>query len=74
MKRKNVKLFLNKQTITNVGASKMSRVKGGESEAGITLPPCETNGCPTYTCDDCYTVGDCPSVPNYITCIHCPPF
>lgn len=64
------KLNLNKKTIANLDEYWMSRVKGGRSEGGITIPPCETNTCtcpPTDTCNNCGTI-ECDSDPLYISC------
>ena len=72
------KLKLNKKTIANLGTDKMGRIKGGESEAGITIPPCATDTCVTDTCPTvtcpAYSCKVCESVPAYLTCTCIPTF
>lgn len=70
MKTRKVTLALSKQTIANLSYDQQLRAKGGVSEAGITIPPCHTDGCNTVGCGT--NTCDCESDPMYITCT-CPP-
>lgn len=67
MKTKKAKFNLKKQTVTNLSYDRMHRIKGGRTEQGITIPPCNPD--PTYSCYACTDTCDCDSNPNYITCI-----
>lgn len=72
MRTKKVTLTLSKQTIANLSYDQQLRAKGGVSEAGITIPPCDTFGCDTYGCPTGTNCScDCESNPMYITCT-CP--
>ena len=59
-KKFNKKLFLNKETISNINNDEMNVLRGGELTDIPCIPPPPTRTCPSWCTCDTYGPNSCP--------------